>query len=103
MILITGLSTRAIAESAVRGGHRVITLDYFGDRDQRALVENHALLRDFGLPFSAEGLLQASRRLDFEAVVYISNLENHPEVVEELARERILLGNGPVVLRQVRD
>ncbi|MCK4449663.1 MAG: ATP-grasp domain-containing protein, partial [Anaerolineae bacterium] len=89
--------------SAVRGGHRVITLDYFGDRDQRALVENHALLRDFGLPFSAEGLLQASRRLDFEAVVYISNLENHPEVVEELARERILLGNGPVVLRQVRD
>jgi predicted ATP-grasp superfamily ATP-dependent carboligase len=46
-ILVVGLSTRAIAESAVRGGHRVVTLDYFGDRDQRALVENHALLRDF--------------------------------------------------------
>ena len=103
MILITGLSTRAIAESAVRGGHQVVTLDYFGDRDQRALVENHALLRDFALPFSAEALLQASHRLDFEAVVYISNLENHPDVVEELARERTLLGNGPVVLRQVRD
>jgi len=102
-ILITGLSTRAIAESAVRGGYRVITLDYFGDRDQRALVENHALLRDFNLPFSAEALLQASRRLDFEAVVYVSNLENHPEVVEELARGRVLLGNAPAVLCQVRD
>lgn len=103
MILITGLSTRAIAESAVRGGHHVVTLDYFGDRDQRALVENHALLRDFALPFSAEALLQASHRLDFEAVVYISNLENHPEVVGELARGRVLLGNAPVVLHQVRD
>ena len=36
-ILIVGLSTRAIAESAVRGDHRIVTLDYFGDRDQRAL------------------------------------------------------------------
>ena len=102
-VLITGLSTRAIAESAVRDGHRVVTLDYFGDRDQRAVVENFALLRDFNFPFSAEALLQASRRLDFEALVYISNLENHPEVVEELARDRVLLGNAPDVLRQVRD
>lgn len=102
-ILITGLSTRAIAESAVRGGHQVITLDYFGDRDQRALVENYALSRDFGLPFSARALLQASRGLEFEAVVYISNLENHPEVVEELSRGRVLLGNAPTVLRRVRD
>ena len=102
-ILVTGLSTRAIAESAVRGGHQVITLDYFGDRDQRALVENHALLRDLGLPFSAEALLQTSRRLDFEAAVYISTLENHPDVVEQLAQGHILLGNTPTVLNRVRD
>lgn len=102
-ILITGLSTRAIAESAARGNHRVVTLDYFGDRDQRALVENHSLLRDLNLPFSAEALLQASRRLDFEAVVYVSNLENHPEVVERLAQGHVLLGNAPAVLHQVRD
>jgi len=112
-ILVTGLSTRAIAESAAQGGHQVVTLDYFGDRDQRAMVENYALLRDFDLPFSAGSLLQASRTLDFDcrpplrgrlaAVVYISNLENHPGVVEELARGRVLLGNAPDVLRQVRD
>ncbi|HUX76018.1 MAG TPA: ATP-grasp domain-containing protein [Anaerolineae bacterium] len=106
-ILVTGLSTRAIAESAARGGHPVVTLDYFGDRDQQSLVENHSLLRDFGLPFSAGSLLQASRTLDSDcrlaAVVYISNLENHPGVVEELAQGRVLLGNAPDVLRQVRD
>jgi predicted ATP-grasp superfamily ATP-dependent carboligase len=102
-VLIAGLSTRAIAESAAHSGHQVVTLDYFGDRDQRAQVENYALLRDFGLPFGAEALLQANRRLAFEAVVYISNLENHPAVVEELARGRLLLGNEAATLRQVRD
>jgi predicted ATP-grasp superfamily ATP-dependent carboligase len=102
-ILITGLSTRAIAESAVNGGHTVTTLDYFGDRDQKGLVENYSLKRDFQFRFSAEGLLQASRHLDFQAVVYISNLENHPAVVAELACGRVLLGNAPAVLRQVRD
>ena len=102
-ILITGLSTRAIAESAVNGGHTVTTLDYFGDRDQKVLVENYSLKRDFQFRFSAEGLLQASRHLDFQTVVYISNLENHPDVVAELAHGRVLLGNAPTVLRQVRD
>ncbi len=107
--LIVGFSTRAIAESAVRGGHPIVTLDYFGDRDQRALVENYALQREFDLPFSAEALLEASRRLETElgvetgAVVYVSNLENHPGIVEQLVQDRELLGNGPQVLRQVRD
>lgn len=102
-ILIVGLSTRAIAESAVRGGYDVVTLDYFGDRDQRALVRNYALQRDFDLPFSAEALLEASHQLEFDAVAFTSSLENHPEVVDELGRGRRLLGNPPRVLRQVRD
>jgi len=110
-ILILGLSTRAIAESAVQGGYDVLTLDYFGDRDQKELVQNYSLMRDFhpstssgqALGFSAEALLTASHQLDFGAVVYVSNLENHPEVVEELAEGHILLGNSPTTLREVRD
>jgi predicted ATP-grasp superfamily ATP-dependent carboligase len=100
--LILGLSTRAIAESAVRGGYDVLTLDYFGDRDQKELVENYSLMRDFHLGFGARALLEASRQLDFEAVVYISNLENHPDVVEELSEGHILLGNTPQTLQEVR-
>jgi predicted ATP-grasp superfamily ATP-dependent carboligase len=102
-ILIVGLSTRAIVESAVRCGYDVVTVDYFGDRDQRALVENYALQRDFGRPFSAEALLEASHELEFDAVVFASSLENHPEVVEKLGQGRRLLGNPPPVLRKVRD
>lgn len=101
-ILLTGISTRAIAESALRGGYQVITLDYFGDRDQKELVENYSLMRDFRSSFSASGLLEASRQLSFEAVAYISSLENHPEVVAELAQGHRLLGNTPQTLREVR-
>ncbi|MBC7250895.1 MAG: ATP-grasp domain-containing protein [Anaerolineae bacterium] len=102
-ILIVGFSTRAVAESAARGGYDVVTLDYFGDRDQKELVENYSLMRDFQLGFSAEALLEASRSLSFEAVTYNSSLENHPEVVEALATGHVLLGNSPSTLRRVRD
>ncbi len=101
--LVLGLSTRAIAESAVRFGHNIFTLDYFGDQDQKALVENYSLARDFQQPFSAENLFRASGYFDFDSVVYTSNLENHPEVVEKLARRAYLSGNGPDVLCKVRD
>jgi predicted ATP-grasp superfamily ATP-dependent carboligase len=110
-ILIVGFSTRAIAESAVKGGYDVMTLDYFGDRDQKELVENYSMRRDFdpstssgqALGFSAEALWAASRSLDFEAVVYISSLENYPHVMEKLAADHTLLGNDPATLRRVRD
>lgn len=102
-ILIAGFSTRAIAESAVRSGADVVTLDYFGDSDQRALVENHSLLHDYNLPFSAQALLQASRGLTADGLVYISNLENHPDLVRQMAEGRLLLGNSSDTLRQVRD
>jgi hypothetical protein len=102
-ILITGVSTRAIAESAFRGGHEVVTLDYFGDRDQRELVENYSLLRDFKRAFSAHALLEASRHLKFNSVAYIANLENYPETLQRLTRRGFLLGNSPVILHQVRD
>lgn len=102
-ILVVGVSTRAIAESAVRAGCRVVTVDYFGDRDQKEQVENHSLLRDFKIPFSARGLLAASRRLEFSSVGYISNLENYPEIVAEFAKRGRLLGNTPDVLRDARN
>ena len=102
-ILLTGFSTRALAESAAASTHGFVTLDFFGDRDQQDLSEGYSLLRDFSMPFSPEGLLEASRGLEFDALVYTSNLENQPGVVEALARGRDLLGNRPESIRQVRD
>jgi predicted ATP-grasp superfamily ATP-dependent carboligase len=102
-VLVLGVSTRAMVESAVRGGHEVVAVDFFGDRDQARLAESYALQRDLGLPATAEGLGEAAQRIDADAVVYGSNLENHPEVVGELATRLRLLGNPAEVLRDVRD
>jgi len=107
-ILITGVSTRAIAESARAAGYDFVTLDYFGDYDQKRLCENYSLKRDFGLPFGSAELFESSQRLNFDSVVYLSNLENHPEIVARFAADHRggkyvqLLGNSAVVLGRVR-
>lgn len=101
-ILIAGLTTRAIAESALRAGCEIVTVDYFGDLDQKRLCENMSL-RERGTRYSAPAILDATRGLAYDAVVYSGGLENHPDVVVELARGKALLGNGPDTLRHVRD
>jgi len=101
-ILITGLTTRALAESAVRADATILTVDYFGDLDQARLCETHSL-RERGLSYSAASILAVAQELHYDAVVYCGGLENHPGVVAELARGRMLLGNPPETLRRVRD
>jgi uncharacterized protein len=101
-ILIAGLTTRALAESAVRAGATILTVDYFGDLDQARVCETHSI-RERGLVYSASAILEVARELPYDAVVYCGGLENHPSVVAELARDRTLLGNSPETLHRVRD
>ena len=106
-ILIIGISTRGLAESAKAAGYDLITIDYFGDYDQKSWCENLSLKRDLNLPFGSAQLYEASRNLKFDAVAYTSNLENHPEVVKKFedasgARHSRLLGNSADVLSRVR-
>src|SRR5450756_2292067 len=70
-VLVLGVSTRAMVESAVGAGHEVVAVDFFGDRDQARLAESYALQRDLGLPLTAAGLAEAARRMDADAVVYL--------------------------------
>lgn len=104
-ILLTGLCTRPLAESAAAAGRgaEVVTVDYFGDLDQRTWVRNRSLLRDLGLPYRIDALVGACAGVRADAVVYVANLENHPRAVAALARGRRLLGNPPDTLRRVRD
>jgi hypothetical protein len=92
-----------MVESAVRGGYDIVAVDFFGDRDQACTAESYALQRDLGLPPTAEGLAAAAGRVEADAVIYGSNLENHPEVIGELAARCRLLGNPAEVVRDVRD
>ena len=102
-VLIVGVSTRAFAESARRAGRACVTVDAFGDLDQKARVENVALLRDKGRAYSAAAAVAIGRRLDAGSAAYVANLENHPAAVRRLAAGRQLLGNSPAVLVAARD
>jgi predicted ATP-grasp superfamily ATP-dependent carboligase len=101
-ILLIGVSARGLAESAVNSGYSVIALDAFGDLDLNEICESYSLARDYGIPYSAAGLYKASRRLQFDAIAYTSNLENYPQVVGRFARHHDLLGNPQDVLKRVR-
>ena len=101
-ILIVGLTTRAIAESARASGCEIVTIDLFGDLDQKRLCENVSL-RERGLRYSAAAFLEVARGLPYDAVAYCGGLENEPELVAELAAGKLLLGNGPETLRRVRN
>jgi predicted ATP-grasp superfamily ATP-dependent carboligase len=106
-ILIIGISTRGMAESAKTAGYDLVTIDYFGDYDQKSWCENLSLKRDLNLSFGSAQLFEASRDLKFDAVAYTSNLENHAEVIKKFeaagAEENYsLLGNSADVLSRVR-
>lgn len=102
-VLIAGLSTRAAADSAVRAGFAVTTIDAYADLDLHPAVRALSLPRDSGAVFSAPAAARAVANLSCEAVVYGSNFENHPDAVDALASSRILWGNPSSVLRRVRD
>ncbi len=102
-LALIGVSTRPLAESAAQAGRSVVAVDFFGDRDQARVCESYAVSRDLGLPQTAHGLAAAARRLGADAVVYAANLENHPEVVEELSEWTSVMGNDAATLARVRD
>jgi predicted ATP-grasp superfamily ATP-dependent carboligase len=102
-VLICGVSTRAAAASAAGAGFAVTAVDAFADLDQHPDVRALSVTRDFGVPYSAAAVVRAARTIDADAVAYLSNLENHPRAVRALGSDRMLWGNAPAVLRQVRD
>lgn len=101
-LLLIAPSTRAMAESARRAGYDFVTLDFFGDADQKEVCINYSL-REYGEDYVLENLLKHSRGLEFTHAVYGSGFENHPELVAELEERCILLGNSSRTLRRVRD
>lgn len=102
-VVIVGVSTRALAESASRAGYSCLSVDAFGDLDQKSRVHNVGLSRDLGRGYSAAAAVAVGRRSAATAAAYVANLENHPAAVRRLARGRRLLGNTPATLLRARD
>ena len=102
-VVIVGVSTRAFVESARRAGFAPVSVDAFGDLDQKQDAENIGMRRDLGRAYAAAAAVAVARRLEAPAAAYVANLENHPRAVTRLARGRELLGNPATVLDRARD
>ncbi len=98
-LLILGVSTRAAAFSAIRCGMRPRCIDHFADVDLSAVCPVERVDWDRGV----EGLVAAAESLPPSRWFYTGGLENHPELVERIARRHRLWGVQPEALRMARD
>ena len=96
-LLILGASARAAAFSAARCGLSPHAVDRFADRDLASLGPV-ALVEDY-----PAGLERAARQYPPMPWIYTGALENCPQLVDRIARERPLYGNSGEVLTAVRD
>lgn len=102
-LIVVGASVRALAASAQRAGWSVHAADLFADADLRATATMAIRVpATAALPWP-DGLEAAMRSLPIAPWVYSGALENHPDLVDRLARERPLVGNAGDRLRAVRD
>lgn len=98
-LIIVGASARAAAASARRAGLDPWCVDLFADRDLRAI----APVRRCPLQDYPDGMAALLRDAPDAPVLLTGAMENHPEAVAAIARERPLLGPPPEAIRAARD
>ena len=99
-VLVAGVSVRSLARSAIAAGYDVHTADGYGDRDLLEPVPGP--IRHLTVSPFEPGAVASHVTMPYDAVAYTSNFENHPDALEQLSAGRIILGNSPAVLRDVR-
>lgn len=95
-LIILGASARAAAQSAIRAGYDPYPIDLFADWDLQHLdpvqIERY--------PTEFLTALAAAPQAPW---MYTGSLENYPRLIARLSKLRPLQGNGPEVLKKVRD
>jgi uncharacterized protein len=98
-LLIVGASGRAAASSALRAGFEPFVIDLFADADTVRLCPT---LKCDPADYP-HGFVPLANRAPPAPWMYTGGLENHPDVVAAISEHRELWGNGPDVLKRVRD
>lgn len=96
---IVGASARAAIHSLARAGQGGWAVDLFADRDLKLIATCKTCPVD-QYPGAFPALIEG---FPTGPVIYTGGLENHPEVLAQIAVSRPLWGNGPDVLRRVRN
>ena len=107
-LLIAAVSGRALAAAARRAGYRPFVADLFCDLDTIEMAEKTARVPgalEGGL--KAEGLIETLHELAGEeppeALICGSGFEEHPELLETLARHFPLAGTSGEVVRSIKS
>lgn len=112
--MIVSVCGRALAQSARRGGFRPAVFDAFADSDTLAAAEVCTPVpmsgdsdADDGCEFDVQALMAAAGQHcppdKGWGLIYGAGFEAAPRVLESLAKGRVLLGNDPDVIRQVKS
>lgn len=101
--MVVGASARAFVESAVRAGWSVHAADLFADADLVAIATEVVRLGSAGGPAYPQGIPDVVASFPEAVCVYTGALENHPDVIDALARARPLAGCSAASLHRVRD
>jgi uncharacterized protein len=109
-VVVVGMNTRPIAQSAARAGWDVVAIDALGRRDLQSVVaRNLSIARDLGGMFPPDPglwhlrMAQAAHAQQVQALAYSGGFENLPDLVAEMSADHELLGNSAQTLRAVRD
>ena len=108
VLAVAGLSARALAEAARRGGHEVIALDLFGDQDTLAASLQWLPIGDPAhMRIEPARVLSAlaalAERGDVAGWVVAGGFDGHAPLLEEGAALLPLIGTAPRAIERVRD
>jgi uncharacterized protein len=101
-VLLTGVSMRAAAQSAVKAGYLTHTIDAFADLDLPRPNARPVPI-DAEVRFDARRASQDAVGVQADAVVYGSGFEDDSGAVDFVSQGRVLWGNPPGVLQKVRS
>ncbi len=102
-ILLIGSNIRFLAENAVRHGHEVATVDYFGDRDTKKLCPNKSSKRDGDSSFDLNALISLAYSFENSGIVYGPGFENDIFALNKLGDVGRVYGCSVESVRKSRD
>lgn len=115
-LLVVGVDTASIANSAKKAGYEIYAADYFGDVDLRRVCSKYESViyqepgkscGKFESRFKPEALLEMAelllKKAQIDAALLASGLDDYFDVLSELDELVPVLGNHPEVIKKVRD
>jgi uncharacterized protein len=107
VLLVAGISARALAASARRAGYASIAFDAFGDLDTRALARETYILQHaiegFAKVDLQTAITAAARDPAVAGLVYTGGFEDCPERLAAVESVTSILGTDPRALARVKD